>query len=214
MPGDGGEGLVVVGAGFGRTGTMSMKAALEQLGFGPCHHMIEVWGHPEEFGRWTAALRGEPWDREAVTAPYRSTLDFPACLVWEELWRANPGSKVLLTTRSSESWWRSFDATIGPSMRDLPRDEPEVAGARQLFDAIDEVAFSNRSAERDVAVGAFEAHNRRVVETVPAEDLLVHEVGSGWDPLCDFLGVDVPEEPFPSSNSTAEFLANAPGDDA
>lgn len=212
---DGGEdGLVVVGAGFGRTGTMSMKAALERLGFGPCHHMVEAFARPDDFDQWAAAVRGEPWDAARALDGYRATLDFPSCVVWRELWEANPGSKVLLTTRSSESWWTSFDATIGPEMRGFT-PEPGMEGVRRLFDALDEVVFGGRSDQRDAAVAAFEAHNRSVVETVPPDQLLVHSVGDGWGPLCEFLGVEVPDEPFPSSNSTAEFHARKePEDDA
>jgi hypothetical protein len=196
--------LAVIGAGFGRTGTMSMKAALEQLGFGPCHHMIEAFGRPEDFDQWTAAVRGDPWDPARALDGFRSTLDFPACIVWEQLWRANPGSKVVLTVRSSESWWRSFDATIGPELR---RRDHEPAAASRLFAAITDVVFHGRSDDRDAAIAAYEDHNRRVVDIVPPDQLCVHEVGSGWEPLCAFLGVAVPAEAFPSSNSTDEFLA-------
>lgn len=201
-----GESLRVVGAGFGRTGTMSMKAALEQLGFGPCHHMIEAFGRPDDFDQWTAAVRGESWEAERVLAGFRSTLDFPSCIVWRELWEANPGSTVLLTVRSCESWWRSFEATIGPEM--IRRDrEPELAAATRLFEAITEVVFHGRPLDRDAAVAAYERHNQQVIDVVPAEQLCVYEVGSGWEPLCSFLGVDVPDEAFPATNSTEEFIA-------
>lgn len=203
--------LQVIGAGFGRTGTMSMKAALERLGLGPCHHMLEVFGHPEQFLPWAAAVRGEPWDAEAVLSGFGSSLDFPSCVVWRELAAANPDAKVLLTTRSSESWWRSFDATIGPHMRDQEPD-PALPGVRDLFDALDEVVFSGRSDDRATAVAALEAHNAAVVAEVPPERLLVYEVGSGWEPLCAFLGAGVPDEPFPRSNSTEEFLDRADAD--
>ena len=196
--------LRIVGAGFGRTGTLSMKAALEHLGLGPCHHMLEAFGRPGDFDQWAAAVRGEAWDRGRVLDGFRCTLDFPACLLWQELWEANPGSRVLLTVRSAESWWRSFDATIGPEIRHAELG-PGLDGARRLFDAIEEVVFDGRSAERGVAVAAYEAHNRRVADTVPDDALLVYELGSGWGPLCDFLGVPVPAEPFPSVNSTSEF---------
>lgn len=201
---------MVVGAGFGRTGTMSMKAALERLGLGPCHHMTEAFGRPADFDAWADAVRGEPWDRARVLAGFRSTLDFPACVAWRELAEANPEATVLLTARSSERWWRSFDATIGPEMRGFT-PEPGMEGVRRLFDAIDEVVFSGRSDDRATAVAAYEAHNAAVVEAVPADRLLVHEVGSGWEPLCAHFGLDVPDEPFPSTNTTAEFQARRDG---
>lgn len=202
--------LQVIGAGFGRTGTLSMKAALERLGLGPCHHMVEVFGQPDTFHSWAAAVRGEPWDAEATLAGFRSSLDFPSCVAWRELAEANPDALVLLTTRSSESWWRSFDATIGPHLRDQQPD-PAFPGVRDLFDALDRVVFSGRSHDRDVAVAAFEDHNAAVVAEVPPERLLVHEVGSGWGPLCERLGLPVPDEPFPSTNSTEEFQQRSGG---
>lgn len=198
--------LEVVGAGFGRTGTVSMKAALEQLGFGPSHHMIEAFARPDDFDDWAAAVRDEPWDPAKVLEGFRSTLDFPSCVVWRQLWEAAPDAKVLLTTRSSDSWWASFDATIGPEMRHH-QPEPGFEGVRRLFDAIIEVVFDGRPHDRAAAIAAFEAHNAEVLDVVPADRLLVYEVGSGWEPLCAFLGVDVPDEPFPASNTTAEFHA-------
>lgn len=200
------EELVVIGAGFGRTGTLSMKAALEQVGLGPCHHMFEVFARPDDFSGWAAAVRGAPWDRQQLLGGFRSTLDFPACLVWEELFRAAPASKVLLTVRSSESWWASFDATIG---RELGKTDfgPPYERASELFGAITDVVFGGRPDDEATAVAAFEAHNQAVIDVVPPDRLLVYELGSGWEPVCAFLGVDVPDEPFPKSNTTEEFLA-------
>jgi hypothetical protein len=196
--------LRVVGAGFGRTGTTSMKLALDQLGLGPAHHMFEAFDHPEVFDEWAAAVRGEPWDRELALAGFRSSLDFPSCVVWEELWRANPGSTVLLTTRSSESWWRSFDATIAPGLRaDAGGDGAHGA----LFAAIEQEVFGGRSDDRDTAIAAFEAHQQHVLDTVPADQLVVHHVGDGWGPICEHFGLAVPDGPFPSSNSTEDCLA-------
>lgn len=198
--------LRVIGAGFGRTGTTSMKVALDQLGLGPTHHMFEAFDHPEHFRSWTAAIRGEPWDPVATLDGYRSTIDFPSALVWEQLWRANPGATVLLTTRPSEDWWRSFDATIAEVLR--ARHDGAAAGSHEeMFAAISEVAFGHRSDDRDAAIAAFEAHQRHVIDTVPADQLLVHRVGDGWGPLCGHFGLAVPDRPYPSANSTEQFLA-------
>lgn len=201
--------LAVIGAGFGRTGTVSMLQALDRLGLGPSHHMIEVFGHPELAGEWAAMVRGEPWDVERALEGYRSTLDFPSCLAWRELAERCPDALVLLTVRSSESWWRSFSATIGPSMRDRTiSDEP---GIQALFAALSDGLFGGRSAERDAAVAVYEAHNAAVIAGVPPERLCVYELGSGWGPLCAALGVPVPDEPFPHSNTTEEFQARRAG---
>ena len=196
--------LRVVGAGFGRTGTTSMKLALDQLGLGPTHHMFEAFDHPEAFDDWAAAVRGEPWDRELALGGFRSSVDFPSCVVWEELWRANPGSTVLLTTRSPESWWRSFDATIAQGLRaDAGGDGAHGA----LFAAIEQEVFGGRSDDRDAAIAAFEAHQQHVLDTVPPDQLVVHHVGDGWGPLCEHFGLAVPDQPYPSVNSTEDFQA-------
>ncbi|MEZ5243987.1 MAG: sulfotransferase [Acidimicrobiales bacterium] len=187
----------VIGAGFGRTGTLSMKAALEQLGFGPCHHMLEVFARPEDAAGWAAVVRGELDSLDQLLDGFGSCVDFPACTAWEPLWRARPGSKVLLTVRPAADWWKSFDATIG---REIQKADHELA------QAISEVVFGGRADDEATAVAAYEAHNAHVIETVPAEQLCVYQVGSGWEPLCEFLGVDVPDDPFPRSNSTQEFL--------
>lgn len=192
--------LQVVGAGYGRTGTSSMKAALERLGLGPCHHMFEVFGRPDDAPKWAAAIRGEGFDPDALLDGFRSTLDFPACLFWRELAEADPTAKVLLTVRPAEEWWRSFDATIGPQIH-------SPVGDRRFDDltgAIDDVVFDDRAA----AVAAYERHNAEVAAGVAPDRLLVYEVGSGWEPLCDFLGLDVPNEAFPHSNTTEEFQQN------
>lgn len=205
-------GLAVIGAGFGRTGTVSMMAALERLGFGPSHHMIEVFVHPELAGEWVAMVRGEPWDVERSLAGYRSTLDFPSCLAWRELSERFPDALVLLTMRSSDSWWRSFSATIGPSMRDpTTSDEPGIVA---LFEALSEVTFGGRSEDEESAVAVYEAHNAAVIAGVDPARLCVYEVGSGWEPLCAALGVPVPDEPFPHANTSEEFQARRAGDAA
>lgn len=195
--------LQVVGAGFGRTGTLSMKTALEQLGFGPCHHMVEVFGRTDSAPVWAAAIAGEPVDLDALLEGFAAAVDFPSCAVWDRLAAHWPEAKVLLTVRSSESWWRSFEATIGPHLASMDGEmEP-------LMSAIRDRVFRGAPMDRDTAVAAYEQHNAAVILRTPADRLLVYEVGSGWEPLCGFLGVDVPDGPFPSSNTTEEFQARA-----
>ena len=201
--------LEIVGAGFGRTGTLSMKSALEQLGFGPCHHMVEVFERPESVERWAAAIEGRPVDLDALVDGYRSMVDFPGCAAWARFAALWPDAKVLLTVRSSESWWRSFEATIGPRIASTDHGE-----GQSMMGAIRDVVFGGRPLDRDHAITVYEAHNAGVILRTPAERLLVYELGSGWDPLCAFLGVPVPDGPFPSSNSTEEFQARLAARDA
>lgn len=197
-------GLDVIGAGLGRTGTFSMKLALEQLGFGPCHHMFEVFARPQDMSGWAAAIRGEEADYDALLDGFRSAVDFPACAVWRELAERYPEAKILLTVRPSDDWWRSYDATIGRHIRS-PEEDPDNPGWVPMVEAMNDRTFGGRSNDHDAAIEAYEAHNAAVCLEAPSERLLVYQLGSGWEPLCEFLGVDVPDEPFPHTNTTEEW---------
>ena len=199
----------VIGAGVGRTGTMSIKTALEELGFGPCYHMSEMRRHPEHLKVWSVASRGEPVDWEEVLKGYRATLDWPWCTYYKELMRAFPDAKVLLSVRDPEEWYESVVATIystykihryvthGPS----PASGPVGAESRIWGDT-----FSGWFEDREYAISVFERHNEEVKARVPTDRLLVYEVGEEWGPLCEFLGVRVPKDrPFPRSNGYAAF---------
>jgi Sulfotransferase domain len=91
--------LRVIGAGFGRTGTHSLKLALEQLGFAPCHHMYEVRAHPEQLAFWQAAARGELPDWDEVFAGFAAQVDWPGARFWRELAEHFPHAKVILSVR-------------------------------------------------------------------------------------------------------------------
>lgn len=209
------EGLRVVGAGLGRTGTNSLKTALEQLLGGPCYHMAEVFERPDDVPVWHAAIRGQPPDWHAFPSGYRATVDWPACAFWRELAEANPGAIVLLSVReSAEVWWKSFAATIAAGMaKPVPADRPDWAVRRKMVVEMLDVTFASGWRERDAAIAAYEAHNAAVRAAVPAERLVEWQPSDGWGPLCAALDVPVPAEPFPRSNSTEEFRASqhAPG---
>ena len=193
--------LSVIGAGFGRTGTMSLKLALEQLGIGPCYHMSEVFKNPAAPGYWEAAADGKPVDWEEVFAGYRSTVDWPSATFYKELADAYPDAKVILTVRDPEAWFTSTQATIfasrifEDSTSDWGRMVLKVVG--DLFDR----EMSNKAKLIDV----YNRHNETVQRVIPAERLLVYDLSEGWDPLCSFLGVPVPDEPMPNTNSTEDF---------
>jgi hypothetical protein len=206
--------LDVIGAGLGRTGTLSLKAALEELGFGRCYHMMEVIAHPEHVPVWNAAGRGEPVDWEALFRGYRAAVDWPACNFYEELMRVYPAAKVILTVRDPDRWYESARQTIyqvrrvfpGWALTLLPR-------MRRLLGMIDRLIwdgfFQGRFEDRAHAIAAFNRHNQEVKRAVPEGRLLVFEVKEGWGPLCAFLGVPVPEgKPFPHLNDTEEFRAH------
>jgi hypothetical protein len=200
--------LSVIGAGFGRTGTLSLKKALERLGFGPCHHMVELFSHPEQIPLWDRATDGAAIDWDALLGGYRSVVDWPACHFWRELADRYPAAKVILTVRDPRAWYRSARATIFRHMEEPPPDEPPAAKAqwRLVRKMILRQTFGGSTDDPELAIGVLRMHDEEVERTLPAERLLVHEVSQGWEPLCRFLGAEVPDEPFPRVNTTEEFL--------
>lgn len=202
--------LRVIGAGLGRTGTTSLKLALERLLGGPCYHMFEVFGHPEHVPLWHAAARGEPTDWETLFRGYRAAVDWPAAGFWKELAGLHPDSLVVLSLRDPESWWESADATILPAIRELPDDAS--AFGREWHAMVTEVienTFAGDPRDRDSSIAAFEAHVAAVRRDCPRGRLLEWRVEEGWKPLCDALGVPVPEEPFPRANTREDWQARA-----
>ena len=219
LPRERGPEVKVIGAGFGRTGTMSLKAALERLGFGPCYHMVEVFEHPEHADVWLAAWRGEPVDWDAFLAGYGATVDWPACTFYEELMERYPEAKVLLSVRDPERWYESTRSTIYELNVGIPSSPlyrigyafaglfvPGVFGVGRMGgEIIWQGTFDDRFEDRAHAIAVFDRHNEGVRHRVPEDRLLVYEVKQGWGPLCEFLGVEEPDEPFPRLNDTAEM---------
>ena len=199
--------LEVIGPGFGRTGSNSLQHALEQLGFGPCHHMHEVGERPELLPAWDALSRGGKPDWDAMFDGYRAQVDWPGARFWRELSAYYPDAKVVLTIRDPDEWFTSFEATILKFMaaRGTIPDPHGDTIAQMCHRLIDVPVFAERSAERAYAIEVFCAHNAEVQATIPSDRLLTYNVREGWEPLCAFLEVDVPGTPFPRINSTAQF---------
>ncbi len=200
--------LEIIGAGFGRTGTYSLKAALERLGFGPCHHMSEVIGDPRQVRLWGEAAAGRP-DYAAIFAGFRAAVDFPVAACWQEVLAATPGAKVILSDRDPEDWYASFSQTILPLILDKA-SWPEAR--RDWFEMIERLivgqALGGRT-DREGILAAYRA-NADAARALAAEGrALVFRAGDGWAPLCDFLGVEVPDAPYPKTNPRAEFFAAA-----
>jgi sulfotransferase family protein len=198
--------LRVVGAGLGRTGTNSLKLALETLLGGRCYHMSELLERPRDTAIWHAALRGEPVNWDTLLEGFVATVDWPACALWRDLFEASPGSVVLLSERESpEEWWDSLERTIVPALgRPVPSGDTAWVERRAMTMDMME-AFTPGWKNRDAAIAAYEAHNGSVRRTVPAGRLVEWQPGDGWAPLCEMLKLPVPEEPFPHTNRTAEF---------
>lgn len=200
----------VIGAGMGRTSTMSLKLALETLGFAPCHHMLEMRNVPQTAAGWHRAALGEAVDFAALLAGYKASCDWPSAAFWRELMRTFPDAKVVLTERPEEDWWQSISQTIFKVLR-LPPDPdapPERLAQRAMARAvIIDGVFGGEVDDRAHVVSIYRAHNIAVKAEVPAEKLLVFDGAEGWGPLCDFLGVPVPQTPYPNTNTTADFQA-------
>ncbi len=201
--------LDVIGAGFGRTGTLSLKHALEQLGFAKCHHMMEVFANPAQAGQFLAAAQGREIDWEALFDGYRAMVDWPGCHFWTELMAQYPAAKVILSVRSPESWYASASETIfrAMNMSGSGPVPPEVATQRAMArEIVVNQTFGGRLDDRAHCIRIYEEHVARVQREVPAGRLLVFEAAQGWGPLCDFLGVPEPTTPYPRINTRDEFL--------
>jgi hypothetical protein len=199
--------LDIIGVGFGRTGTLSLKAALEKLGFGPCHHGDEVIAHRETATDWIAAADGEPVDWNAVYAGYRSTVDWPGARFWRELAAHFPAAKVILTFRDPDQWFDSMSNTVFPAIQNVPADvPPEVLPLVTMIRRVTmDGVFGGAVPDRATAVRIFADHITAVRDEIPADRLLIFDVAEGWGPLCAFLDVPVPATPFPRANDQESF---------
>ncbi len=199
--------LKVIGAGFGRTGTLSLKQALEKLGFDKCYHMMEVMQHPEHRAMWLDAAHGKAVDWDALFAGYQATVDWPSCNTWREQLAHFPEAKVVLSLRDPDKWYDSVMETIYASSSAGRNSEDANANkaSQWAFDIIWNPIFQDRMDDRQYVIEAFNRHNQAVQDELPPEKLLVFEASMGWQPLCDFLEVPVPDEDYPRVNTKEEF---------
>ena len=201
--------LRVIGAGFGRTGTTSLKAALERLGFVKCHHMTEVGG--PQVARWQALADGEAPDWDAIFEGFEASCDWPSCTYWEELANHYPDAKVVLTLRDETRWYQSVAETIyAGSYLVKPWLMPLLPASFQRFSRMVRAqvwdgVFDGRFLDRDHALGIYRDHIARVQERCDPERLLVFRSTDGWAPLCKFLGRPVPDEPYPHLNDAKQI---------
>lgn len=203
--------LQVIGAGVGRTGTYSLKLAINQLGLGPCHHMEEVLHNQSvQVPLWSSAVRGAPsWDE--IFKGYVSAVDWPTSAFFRELTAAYPSAKFVLTVRNPDSWVESFMETIYKVMAGLDQmPQPRQAWGEMAVGVITKSGFPV-GLDRSQIMAAFVAHNEAVRATIPAHRLLTYQVKDGWEPLCTFLGVPVPAGPFPRTNDRGEFWERVAG---
>lgn len=205
--------LRVIGAGVGRTGTTSLKSALEILLGGRCYHMFEVMPRPADIPVWHAASSGIMPDWSSFLHEFEAAVDWPAAAFWAELAEAFPDALIVLSTRDPEAWWRSASQTIFPTIR-----EAEPGPWRAMVCDLLARRFTADIADKTAAIAAFEAHNAHVRATAPAARLIEWNAAAGWAPLCEALDLPIPDRPFPHTNTSAEFTERvrarrAPGQD-
>lgn len=186
-----------------------MKRALEHLGFGPCHHMHEVHENPVRVEQWRAIAEGRSSDWAGAFEGFRSSVDWPSIAFWKEISKAYPDARVLLTWRPVDAWFKSFAKTILPLMHEseaLPESQRSLP-AKMLLAVIRDVSFRGEIYDEAKMRARYEEHNAEVEALIPEGRRLTFTAGDGWEPLCAWLGVAVPDTPFPHSNTTADFNA-------
>jgi len=204
--------LQVIGAGFGRTGTASLQAALNKLGFSPCYHMKDVMEKEGHIEFWHNAKCSDVVDWENFFQGYQATVDWPSTFFYKELMAAYPDAKVILTTRDPERWYTSSYDTIYQDQLH-PEMFEEYGWPIELDTMLKAVVwqgtFQDKFEDKDYAIECFLRHNEEVKQFVPSERLLIYEVNEGWEPLCNFLNVlSLPDEPFPHANSTENYSSH------
>ena len=199
--------LRVIGAGLGRTGTHSQKLALERLLGAPCSHMIETFGRPDDIPVWHRAVDGEFPDWHSFLADYAAAVDWPVCAFWRELTAEVPDALVLLSTRDTDSWWTSASDTIFQVMANEVSAEEITAGQHAMAVDLITKRFTPHWMEEDEAKAAYEQHNADVRASIPSDRLVEWKPGDGWEPICNALGLPVPDEPYPHVNTTDDFRA-------
>lgn len=211
--------LKIIGTGVGRTGTYSLKLALEHLGYGKCYHMAELFQHPEGLVYFEKAEKGEEVDWEALFEGYQSAVDYPVSRYYKQLMAKYPDAKIIHTIRDPESWYQSASQTIiwasKPSLGRVLKmmtKLPFAPGLRKQMPVLKfdgkliDLEFGKDYKNKEKVIARFNQHNEAVLNTVPKERLLVFDLKKGWEPLCQFLGAPVPAIPFPQSNSKDEFI--------
>ena len=211
--------IEIIGAGFGRTGTLSLKVALEKLGYTKCYHMQDLPSNPEHISCWEAAARGDPVDWLSLFSGYQAIVDFPGCYFYRQLLDQYPHAKVILTTRDPEEWYESALKTIykpKPSLALILTIISKIPFSRRVrrlprvMFAMDRIVFKGlfdgQFADKQHTLEVYKRHYDEVIKAVPPPQLLIYNVKEGWEPLCTFLEVPVPPgEPFPYANTGEDF---------
>ena len=216
--------IQVIGAGFGRTGTKSLQLALEILNFNQCYHMEVLLRNPNHVIQWENAYLENPVEWDIIFKDYKAIVDFPGSIYYKELAQHYPDAKVVLTIRDPESWYKSalktifsFDPGVKLKLKMLLKI-PFSSVARNLLKVVSlndksiwRKFFEGKFKDHDYVISKFNSHIVEVKQTIPENRLLVFEVKDGWEPLCKFLNLPIPNIPFPNTNSGKDFHSWARG---
>lgn len=199
--------LRVIGAGLARTGTTSLKLALEHLLGGPCYHMFEVFAQPADIPVWHRAARGDFPDWDQFLGGYRAAVDLPASAFWAELAAASPRALVILSVRDSAGqWWDSASQTVFSPSLPVPAPGTPMASFLDMITGVLKARLGMGDlADKDAMMSAYQRHNESVRALAPPGRLLEWRPADGWAPIAGALGVPVPGRPFPKANTRAEF---------
>jgi len=203
--------ISIIGVGVGRTGTYSLRLALNQLGYGPCHHMEEVLKNMDiQVPLWSETLKGNTnWS--TIYNGFKSAVDWPTAGFFHELIKEYPTAKYILTERNPENWADSFGSTIYKLIEGRDKAPEKMHNWLNMANKVITKTGFPEGLDREGLINGFIAHNKAVREIIPEEQLLIFQVKDGWEPLCKFLNVPLPNEPFPRTNNREEFwdLVNA-----
>ncbi len=214
--------LKILGTGMGRTGTHSLKIALEQLGFGKCYHMVELFQHPEDLKYFEQAENGKSVNWDELFKEYNSAVDYPVARYYKQIANYYPDAKIIHTIRDAESWYQSASDTIfwasKPSSGRILKMIVNLPFSRESRRRLPVLKFNGKMLEREFGkdlkdkkrvIQRFNDHNEEVINVISKERMLIFDPKSGWEPLCKFLNVPAPSTPFPKSNTKEEFIKNA-----
>jgi hypothetical protein len=210
--------LKIIGTGLGRTGTHTLKTALNHLGFGDCYHMVELFQKPEGLHYFEKAERGEAVDWNRLFHNYNSAVDYPVARYFRQISDYYPEAKIIHTYRDPQVWFESAGKTIFIAGRlsmkrflkfaahytvssEVRKRLPVLLYNRRLM----KLEFGNDISDKKKVIKKFEQHTENVIKKISSERLLLYNVSEGWEPLCKFLGVPVPAEKYPHTNTREEF---------
>jgi len=212
--------LFVIGTGLSRTGTTTLRKVIEELGFGPCYNSTELFIRPRGIEFWEALEKGQEVDFESFFSDYNAIIGFPGYIFHQQLKDRYPSAKIILSYRDPDEWYEDISTTVFESAsshvnkayaNEVRSFDPYLADCIERIHALqlrmlEENYFEGRFSDQELSVKRYVEWNESIKEIYPEDELLVYQVTEGWEPVCEFLGVPVPEDKeFPHLNHPTSF---------